>query len=235
MGKRIIQQRRGAAKPRHLSPSHRHKGEVKYPLVDVANGKVVDIFHDPGHSSPIAKVEMEDGVSFSMLAAEGLFVGSEVKITDKTQIKPGFILPISKIPEGTPVYNLELRPGDGGKLVRSAGGSATVVSHDAEKTMVQLASGKFKNFGPNCRATIGVVSGGGRGDKPFLKAGKKFHALRCKAKRFPIVRGVAMNPIDHPHGGGSHNYAGGPTSIARGAPPGQKVGNIAPSRTGRRR
>ncbi|MHB8634517.1 MAG: 50S ribosomal protein L2, partial [Thermoplasmatota archaeon] len=137
--------------------------------------------------------------------------------------------------EGTRVNNFEGRPNDGGKFVRTAGNAAEIVSHDPNRTVIRMPSGKFRDFHPLARATIGLVAGGGRGDKPFLKAGKRFHSMRAKGVRWPRVRGVAMNPVDHPHGGGAHNFRGGQTSVARGAPPGRKVGKIAPSRTGMRR
>jgi large subunit ribosomal protein L2 len=163
-----------------------------------------------------------------------MHIGQEVSFTDKTVIQPGNVTIVSKIPEGTPIYNLEARPNDGGKFVKTAGAAAEIVSHDAKRTIVRMPSGKFRSFHPLCRATIGLVAGGGRGDKPFLKAGKKFHHMKARAARWPRVRGVAMNPVDHPHGGGAHNYTPGRTSVARGTPPGRKVGKIAPSRTGKR-
>ena len=85
-----------------------------------------------------------------------------------------------------------------------------------------------------CRATIGVLAGGGRKDKPFLKAGKKFHAYRTRGKQYPTVRGVAMNAVAHPHGGGGHQHVGKPYTVKRGASPGRKVGSVAASRTGRK-
>jgi large subunit ribosomal protein L2 len=100
--------------------------------------------------------------------------------------------------------------------------------------VVLLPSGKTRAFTAGCRATIGLAAGGGMDDKPFLKAGKRHHKVKTRASNWPKVRGVAMNPVDHPHGGGSHNYSGGPTSMARGTPPGRMVGKIAPKRTGKR-
>jgi large subunit ribosomal protein L2 len=218
------------------SPSHRHKtgGAIRYPVNFTGTGKVIGLRHATGRTAVVADVIFEEGKSFTMLASEGMSVGQEVVMTDKTIIKPGNVTLISKIPEGTPVYNLEGRPNDGGKFVRTAGNNAEVVSHSKKHTIIRMPSGKFRPFHPNCRATVGLVAGGGRGDKPFVKAGKKFHLMKTKAARWPRVRGVAMNPVDHPHGGGNHNYTPGRTSVARGTPPGRKVGKIAPSRTGKR-
>jgi Ribosomal protein L2 len=92
-------------------------------------------------------------------------------------------LPLAEIPEGTPIYDIENTPGDGGRFVRSSGTYANVVTHDANQTVVELPSGELKYLNPNCRASIGVVAGGGRKDKPFLKAGKKWHAYKAKGKK----------------------------------------------------
>lgn len=235
MGKRILTRRRGAAAPRMVSPSHLHKGDVRYPVAYKGAGSVSELMHAPGRTCVLAKVKFADGTEMLQVACEGMSIGQAVVLTDTTQILPGNVTIVSKIPEGTPIYNIEARPNDGGKFVRTAGNAAEIVSHDATKTIIRMPSGKFREFHPLARATIGLVAGGGRGDKPYLKAGKKFHAMKAKGVRWPRVRGVAMNPVDHPHGGGAHNFRGGQTSVARGAPPGRKVGKIAPSRTGMRR
>lgn len=234
MGKRILTRRRGAAPPRLTSPGHLHKGDVAYPRELRGNAKVAKLIHATGRTAVLAELVFADGTRTLHIAAEGMAVGDEVVYTDTTQIRPGNVTIVSKIPEGTPIYNIEARPNDGGKFVKAAGLAAEIVSHDERKTVIRLPSGKFRDFHPLCRATVGLVAGGGRGDKPFLKAGKKFHHMKTRAARWPRVRGVAMNPVDHPHGGGAHNYKGGVTSKARGSPPGQKVGKIAPSRTGKR-
>ncbi|HUR62739.1 MAG TPA: 50S ribosomal protein L2 [Candidatus Thermoplasmatota archaeon] len=235
MGKRILTRRRGAAAPRMLSPSHLHKGNVSYPVKFLGTGKVVSLEHAPGRTCILAKVKFPDGTESLHIANEGMSVGQDVVFTDTTQISPGNVTVVSKIPEGTPIFNMEARPNDGGKFCRTAGNAAEIVTHEAERTIIRMPSGKFRNFHPLARATIGLVAAGGRGDKPFLKAGKVHHAMKAKGVRWPRVRGVAMNPVDHPHGGGAHNFRGGQTSVARGAPPGRKVGKIAPSRTGMRR
>ena len=236
MGKRLIQQRRGRTKGKFNSPSHRFKGEVKYSQDNNKIGGIVeDIIHDPGRTAPLVKVSIKDEKTTLMIAPEGIKVGDKLKFTeDKKRIEVGNISTIGKIPEGTPVYNIELAPGDGGKVGRAGGSNATVVSHEKNKTVIQLPSGSFKTLDSSCRATIGVVAGGGRKDKPFLKAGKKHHAYRTRGKQYPIVRGVAMNAVAHPHGGGGHQHVGKPSTVKRGAPPGRKVGSIAAKRTGRK-
>jgi len=196
-------------------------------------GRVVELVHDPGRGSPVAEVVLKGGGSFLMVAPEGLKVGQTIEVGSQAAPKLGNILPLKCIPEGTQVCNVEVKPGDGGKLARSSGVYATVVSHAPDKTVIQLPSGELKQVNPLCRATIGVVAGGGRVEKPFLKAGKKYHLSRVKAWKYPTVRGKAMSPYAHPHGGGSHPT--GSTPAAKTAPPGAKVGHIAPRRTGRRK
>lgn len=240
MGKRIIVQRRGRGTSVFKAPSHRSRGEVKYRNVDekertgVVKGKVVDIIPDPGRSAPVARARFEDGEKRLVLGVEGMQVGDEISYGVDAEIKRGNTLPLSRIPEGTPVSNIEKLPGDGGKFVRASGAYGQVISHDeGNKVVLQMPSGQLKTVHSECRATIGIVAGGGRKDKPILKAGKMWHMLRPTAKYWPIVRKVAMNVVAHPHGGGSGS-PGAPTSVSRNTPPGRKVGLIAPRRTGRR-
>lgn len=235
MGKNLIQQRRGRTKGRYHSPSHKYRGEIKYSYEKNLKGNVEKILHDPGRTSPLAKIRLESKKTLLTLATEGTNIGDEVRYSEnKSDCIKGNILPLGTIPEGYPIYNIELSPGDGGKLVRAGGSGASIVGHDGKKTVIRLPSGKFKTLHSSCRATIGIAAGGGRKDKPFLKAGKKFHARRKKGKQYPVVRGVAMAAVNHPHGGGGHQHVGGPNTVPRGAPPGRKVGNIAARRTGRK-
>lgn len=141
----------------------------------------------------------------------------------------GNIMSLSKIPEGTLVHNIEGRPGDGGRFVKTAGSSATVVSK-GEKIMILMPSGEIKEFDPECSAVIGIIAGGGRGDKPLIKAGKNVLTLRSRSVAPFKTKGVAMNPVDHPHGGGSHAHVGGPNYQRRTASPGQKVGFLPPKK-----
>ena len=235
MGKNLIQQRRGRGKGRYTVPSHKFRGKIKYDNNREMKGTVEEIIHDPGRTSPIAKIKLKNNKKMLVLATEGIEIGREIKFTDnKGNCEIGNVLSIGTIPEGFPIYNIEITPGDGGKLVRAGGSGATVVSHDLKKTVIKLPSGQFKTLNSSCRATVGIPAGGGRKDKPFLKAGKKFVAYRSKGKQYPIVRGVAMCAVSHPHGGGGHQHVGQQSSISRGASPGRKVGNIAPKRTGRK-
>ncbi len=194
---------------------------------------VVDILKDPGRSAPVARVRYGDGQERLVLAPEGIKVGDRIVAGVSVPVKPGNTLSLAEIPEGTPIHNIESRPGDRGKFARSSGAYATLIAHDVGRATVQLPSGEMRDLNPRCRATIGVVAGGGRMDKPFIKAGKRHHAMLAKGKPYPLVRGVAMNVVDHPFGGrGKH--AGRPKTVSRDAPPGQKVGLIAARRTGER-
>merc|ERR1711907_727189 len=113
---------------------------------------------------------------------------------------------------------------------------AIIISHNPDTgfSRIKLPSGSKKTIPSGCRAVVGIVAGGGRTEKPLLKAGSAFHKYRVKRNSWPKVRGVAMNPVEHPHGGGNHQHIGHPSPIARAAVPGQKVGMIAARRTGRR-
>jgi large subunit ribosomal protein L2 len=227
MGKRLITQRRGRGGSQYLSPSHRHVDDVRLPAFDEGEGTVIDLVHAPGRTSPLAEVVF-DGKKDYLLAAEGVKVGQKLTV-GKGKIAAGNIMQLSMIPEGTPVSHIEGVPGDGGKYAKTAGTSASIVSR-GEKVVVLMPSGVLKEFNPRCRAMIGVVAGGGRDDKPFAKAGKKHHTLRSRSKAYFKVSGVAMNPVDHPHGGGSHPHVGKPSTVGRNVPPGRKVGRLSPQK-----
>lgn len=237
MAKRIISQNRGRGGPTYRAPSHKYKAALKHPRVDeesVLNGTVIDITHDPARSAPIVKVAFENGEEQLILAPEGIAVGEKIACGVSAEVKPGNILPLAEIPEGIPICNIESKPSDGGQFARSSGVYATLVSREASKVVVRMPSGVLKWFNPKCRATIGIVAGGGRVDRPFLKAGKKYHKMKARAAKYPRVSGVAMNVIDHPFGGGNRKHPGRPTTVSRNAPPGRKVGQIAARRTGKR-
>ena len=120
-------------------------------------------------------------------------------------------------------------------MARAAGNSCFVEARIGDKVRVRMPSGSLRELPANCRATIGVLSGHGRDEMPLRTAGAAYYKAKARGKLFPHVSGVAMNPVDHPHGGGNHQAVHGPNSVARGTPPGAKVGLIAPSRTGRGR
>jgi large subunit ribosomal protein L2 len=234
MGRRIQGQRRGRGTPTFRAPSHRYKADLEHIKSDeTTKGEVISIEHDPARSAPIALVEYEDGTQRYILVPEGVGTGETVQIGITAEIKPGNTLPLAEIPEGLPICNVESRPGDGGRFARASGVNATLITHDRNATVVQLPSGAVKRINPECRATIGVVAGGGRTEKPFVKAGNKYHKLRSRGTKYPRVRGVAMNAVDHPFGGGGRQHPGRPKTVSGDAPPGRKVGSVSARRTGR--
>jgi large subunit ribosomal protein L2 len=239
MGKSLIQQRRGKGTSTFRAPSHRYRGAVKYVPLNLTKeqtlvGEVVEILHDPGRTAPVARVKFTNGMEKLIIAPEGLLVGEEIAAGPNAPIKMGNSLPLAMIPEGSYVYDIEGSPGDGGKYVRAGGTYALIVSREKDKVIVQLPSGELKQFNPACRATIGVVAGGGRLEKPIVKAGKAYYIMKARNRFWPKPRGVKMNAVNHPHGGKEH-HIGRPSTIARRAAPGQKVGHIAARRTGRRK
>jgi large subunit ribosomal protein L2 len=235
MGKRIIPQNRGRGGPVYRAPSHKYKAALRHQGVGDSTvfGKVVDIEHDPARHAPIALVKLEEGKKVYMLVTEGLGVGDDVAWGPEASVKNGNTLALQDIPIGAYVCNIEARPNDGGKFVRSSGVQAQVVGKSEDRVGIRMPSGKQKWFHNLCRATVGIVAGGGRGEKPFVKAGKKYHKLKSQAQKYPRVKGVCMNVIDHPFGGGGHQHVGRPKTIARGTSPGRKVGSIAARRTGK--
>jgi large subunit ribosomal protein L2 len=231
MGKRLPSQRRGRGGSVFTSPSHRHHAPNTLPKRHQARAVVEDIKHNPGHSAPIAVLRFEDGTTGHLLAPAGLAVGDEVNV-GQGEPELGNVLPLGEIPQGSYVYNIENQPGDGGKFCRSAGNRSFIVARSAERVVVQLPSGQFKEFDPACRAAIGTVAGSGIKDKPIVKAGKRYHMNKSTGRFWPVVRGVAKNPVDHPFGGGNKPSTGRPKTVARSSPPGTKVGSIAAKRTG---
>jgi len=172
-----------------------------------------------------------------MIATEGMYTGQFIYCGKKAALTVGNVLPLRQVPEGTVVCNVENKLGDRGSFARGSGCYAMVIMHDEDKgtTRLRLPSGGKKSVPMDARAQIGVVAGGGRTDKPLLKAGRAYHKWKVKKNSWPKVRGVAMNPVEHPHGGGNHQHIGMPSTVHRAAPPGRKVGLIAARRTGRLR
>lgn len=235
MGKRILVQRMGRGSPTFRNRGHLRVAPAKYPPIDPnisLKGRVVELVHDPGRWVPLAKIVLENNVEFYVPAVEGMYVNQIIEYGLQASINNGNILPLQAIPEGTQICNVEKRPGDGGKFIRAPGTYGILLSKSIDKATVQLPSGKVIELPIQARAMIGVVAGAGRIEKPLLKAGASYHKWRVKARKWPRVRGVAMNPCSHPHGGGRHVRR--PTTVSRNAPPGRKVGHIAARRTGRR-
>lgn len=205
-------------------------------------GVIKGIVHDSGRGAPLAKVAFRDPYRYKQnneyfLAVEGMYSGQYVYCGAKAQLAIGNILPVNQIPEGTVVCNIEESLGDQGTLSRASGCYATIVGHseDLTKTRIRLPSGARKTLTGDCRAMVGIVAGGGRTEKPILKAGTSYYKHKSRRSVWPKIRGVAMNPVDHPHGGGNHQHIGFSSCRSRYASAGQKVGLIAARRSGRLR
>jgi len=190
--------------------SVRHKGgghKRKYRLIDFTGGpvniegKIIAIEYDPNRTARILLVEYQKGELMYLLAPEGMKVGGKIITTDKkADIKPGNRMLLKLIPTGIAVHNIELLPKKGGEIVRSAGMSATIMSHEGGFTQLKMPSGEIRQVYDTCMATVGVVSNGDHRNVRLGKAGRTRH----RGVR-PRVRGKAMSPVDHPHGGGEGN------------------------------
>ena len=166
--------------------------------------KVVRLEYDPNRTAFIALLEYEDGELAYILAPQRLGPGDRVISGEKTDIKPGNAMPLSSVPVGTIVHNVEMKPGKGGQLARAAGTYVQLVGRDAGYALMRLSSGEVRMVSADCMATVGAVSNSDQANIKLGKAGRK----RWLGKR-PAVRGVAMNPVDHPHGGGEGRTSGG--------------------------
>ena len=184
----------------------RHQGggnRQKYRIIDFKRRKdnmeatVIGIEYDPNRSANIALIQYEDGEKAYILAPQGLTDGNKVVSGESADIKPGNAMPISSIPVGTLIHNIELNPGQGGKLVRTAGQSAQLMAKEGKYAHVRLPSGEMRLILARCRATVGVIGNADHENVKIGKAGRKRH-MGWR----PTVRGSVMNPVDHPHGGG---------------------------------
>jgi large subunit ribosomal protein L2 len=214
--------RRTGGRNAHGRISMRHRGgghKRRYRLVDFRRrkdsipGKVAALEYDPNRSAHIALVHYADGEKSYVLAPVGLRVGDPVASGKDADIKPGNSLVLSQIPTGTMIHNIELKPGRGGQLVRSAGAAAQLMAKEGSMALLRLPSGELRYVPSMCRATIGQV---GNTDHENITVGKAGRT-RWKGRR-PKVRGMAMNPVDHPHGGGEGRSKGNHPSSPWGQP-----------------
>ncbi len=237
MGKRIISQRRGRGSPTYKSPKHRFVGAVGFTdfATEKIDGEVIELVNCPGHSAPLMIVEYANGNASLLPAPIGIRKGQFVQAGMGSGVAAGNVLSLSEIPTGTKISNIERVPFDKGQLARTGGSSALVVGKEGKKVLVKMPSKKIVKFDSKCRAMIGKIAGGGRREKPFLRAGSKYHAMRAKNKLYPRVSGNAMNAVDHPHGCTHTRNTKRSTTVSRNTPPGAKVGLIAARRTGRKK
>ena len=202
----LAKKRKNAGRNSYGRITVRHQGggnRQKYRLVDFKRNKdnieatVIGIEYDPNRSANIALIEYKDGEKAYILAPQGLKDGDKVISGEAVDIKPGNAMPINSIPVGTLIHNIELNPGQGGKLVKAAGQSAQLMAKEGKYAHVRLPSGEMRLILSRCRATVGVIGNSEHENVKIGKAGRKRHmGIR------PTVRGSVMNPVDHPHGGG---------------------------------
>ena len=196
---RITSRRRGGGHKRLYRKIDFRRDKLDVPAV------VERLEYDPNRSAHIALIRFEDGEQRYMLAPDKLKAGDRVvNATEKADFKPGNSMPLKAIPPAMRVHNIELKPGTKGQLVRTAGVAATLVSIERGKATLRMPSGEIRLVNARCRATIGVVGNSEHGNRSLGKAGRS----RWKGRR-PRVRGVAMNPVDHPMGGGEGRTSGG--------------------------
>ena len=200
----------GQITTRHHGGGHKRK----YRVIDFKRnkdgvpGKVASIEYDPNRSANIALINYADGEKRYILAPKGLEVGTVIVSGETTDVKVGNCMEMGNMPEGTTIHNIEMHPGKGGQLARSAGVSAQILGSEEKYVIVRLSSGEIRKVRNNCRATVGIV---GNEDYSLISLGKAGRSRWMGIR--PTVRGSAMNPVDHPHGGGE-----GKTSIGRKAP-----------------
>ncbi|MBI3623811.1 50S ribosomal protein L2 [Candidatus Pacearchaeota archaeon] len=232
MGKRIIVQARGHGSKTYRVRNNAYKFKIKYPKKLEGECVVAKLINSTAHTAPLAKIKSQNDVFF-MPAFKGMIEGQNIKFGGN-EIKEGNVLSLKHIPVKTQVYCIESRPGDGGVFIKTGGSSATVSRIIGEEIYVLMPSKKEKIFNANCRAIVGVIAGGGRLDKPIVKAGKMFFIKKSRNKLWPRTSAVKMNAIDHPFGSGRGKRI--KSKIAkRNAPAGARVGLIRPRRTGKKK
>ncbi len=197
---------KGRITTRHRGGGHRQRYRVidfKRDKDDIP-GRVERLEYDPNRSAHIALVLYADGERRYILAPRGVYAGAEIYSGSEAPIKPGSAMPLRTIPLGTVVHNIEMKPGKGGQIARSAGAGVQLVAREGDHATLRLRSGEMRKVPVDCRATIGEVGNSEHNLRSLGKAG----ATRWRGVR-PTVRGVAMNPVDHPHGGGEGRTSGG--------------------------
>ena len=201
----------GRITSRSKGAGHKHKFRQIdfYRTKDDLKAKIIRIEYDPNRSAHVALIKYEDGLMNYILAPNNIKIGDEIISGRGKEIKIGNCMQLSDIPMGTDIHNIELNPNEGGKLVRSAGSSAQISGVDENYSIVKLNSGEIRKIINTARATIGSVSNSDHQNIKIGKAGRN----RWKGKR-PSVRGVAMNPVDHPHGGGEGKTSGGRSPVS---------------------
>ncbi|MBI4154577.1 50S ribosomal protein L2 [Candidatus Woesearchaeota archaeon] len=241
MGKRIVQRRKGTGTNSYRALSFKFTERIEFPKYDPKNsdhamkGEVVEILDTRAHHAPLARIAFENGEKAVIPAPFRIKIGDNVESGGKASLNIGNNLALKNIPDGTFLSSIETYPGSGPKLCRSSGSFARLLSKTPDGIIIELPSKKQKTLNIECRAVIGIVSGSGRTEKPFVKAGVRHFARKVRGNVYPRVSGVAMNALNHPFGSGRGRHAGKPKTPPRNAPAGRNVGAIRARRTGRRK
>ncbi|KAI5185772.1 large subunit ribosomal protein L8e [Nematocida homosporus] len=232
----------------HHRPNKMYKkGAALFPKTggskpEIREGLITDIVHEQGRNAPLAMVTMMDTPEGDkkervvIVATEGMHTGKSIFFGENPPMELGNTLKLKYVPDGTIMCSVEKKPGDGGSIAKTSGSYVSVVGYTPEKNEVRikLPSGTKKVISGDCRGTVGIIASGGVHEKPLLKASRAYFKYKARGQlgAWPRVRGVAMNPVDHMHGGGNHQHIGRSSCVSRLAPSGQKVGQIAARRTG---
>lgn len=237
MPKNLQLQRRGKGGSVWRSKSFRSKKVDYSQIMEIFTkgktimGQVVDIITDQIHTAPLAKILTEDLKEIYVIAVDGLYVGQHIEIGTNTKPSVGNITTLNNINPGTQICNIQY---GNCRMARTSGTFVTFVERIGNKGKIVLPSKKDKLISLNSIVTIGRVAAGGRIIKPLIRAGTNYYKHKARGKKYPKVRGVAMNAVDHPHGG-KEPRLGHPTTVSRNAPPGAKVGHIAAKRSGKKK
>jgi large subunit ribosomal protein L2 len=240
MGKRITQRARGKGSLTFRVRRKGYKHKISYPSLSFEGiGKIINLINSSGHSAPLMEIEINERNKknrFIIPAADGVHEGKEVyicRLREGGNYEKGDILRLKDIKQGEKIFNIENVPGGGGKILRSGGTSGFIGVKDEKGVEIIIKRRKII-LNKECRAVIGIVAGEGRKLKPFVKAGKKYHLMKSKGRKWHRTSAVKVNAVDHPFGGGRGKRI--KSKIAkRNSPPGLKVGHIRPRKTGKRK
>lgn len=233
MGKSLIQQKRGKGSKTYTTPSYNFPGSSAIP--DTGSGVIVDFIDSKVHTAPLMVINHENGLLYLCVAPEGVRVGQTLTFGEQATIAVGNAMRLADIPEGTPVCSVESRPGDGGSFARASGSSAKVFAKYGNTVTIIFPSKKRKALNPDCRALIGIAAGGGRTEKPLMRAGNAYWKNKAKNRRWPIIGGTSQNAVSHPFGNKRSLRKSKAKPAPKNAPPGRNVGSIHPKRTGRKK
>ena len=233
MGKRIISQARGKGSLSYQARKQAFIYRVGYPINADGKAEVLKILHSVAHSAPLIKLKIGKSIFFNV-AFNGVMRGQTITLGGNESLA-GNVVQLKDIPVSTRIYNIELNPGDGGKMIRTSGSSAQLYKkYEGGRIGVLMPNRNELKLDGDCRATIGVIAGDGRKQKPFMKAGAVHYRAKARNKLWPRTSAVKTNAVDHPFGSGRGKRPKSKT-MKRNAPAGRRVGHISPRRTGRKK